>query len=89
MPRYFFNLVHSTERIADDDGVDLPDDGAVTLDAFRAVAELSEEQPPGHWDGWKIEVVDEENRVVVIVDLGGDLRHIRFLNYGVLNAERD
>jgi hypothetical protein len=70
LPRYFFHLVDSSERILDPDGVELADDAAAVLEATQAVRELLDEDPDQTtWHGWRFEVVDQAARVVVTLDL--------------------
>jgi hypothetical protein len=70
MPRYYFNLVNSTERIADEEGVELGEDAAVPSEALQAVAELIQEEPLREWRDWIMAVTDEDGRVVVSIELG-------------------
>jgi hypothetical protein len=69
MKRYYFHLVHSTERIIDEEGVELADDGAVALEALQAIAELLLEEPLDQWHEWTLEVTDDEHRLVVSFEL--------------------
>jgi hypothetical protein len=53
LPRYFFHLVDTRERILDPDGVELADDAAALLEATLAVRELLDEgSDQTTWQGW-------------------------------------
>jgi hypothetical protein len=69
LPRYFFHLASSSERILDPDGVELADDAAALLEATPAVRELLHEDPDQTWHGWSFQIVDQEGRLVVTLDL--------------------
>jgi hypothetical protein len=70
LPRYFFQLVDTSERILDPDGVELADDVAALLEATQAVRELLDEDPDHTtWHGWSFQVVDQAGRVVLTLDL--------------------
>jgi hypothetical protein len=70
MPRYFFHLADSSERILDPDGLELASDTTAILEATQAVRELlDEDQAQATWNGWSLQVVDEGGRVVVSIDL--------------------
>jgi hypothetical protein len=70
LPRYFFHLVDTSERILDPEGVELADDAAALLEATQAVRELLDEDPDQTtWHGWSFQVVDQADRVVVSLDL--------------------
>ena len=75
MKRYYFHLVHSTERIIDKEGIELADDGAVALEALQAIAELLQEEPLDQWREWTLEVTDDEHRVVVSFELSNFMAH--------------
>ena len=75
MKRYYFHLVHSTERIIDKEGIELADDGAVAVEALQAIAELLQEEPLDQWREWTLEVTDDERRVVVSFELSNFMRH--------------
>jgi hypothetical protein len=70
LPRYFFHLVDTSERILDPDGVELPDDTAALLEATQAVRELlDEDRDQTTWRRWRFQVVDQAGRVVATLDL--------------------
>jgi hypothetical protein len=70
LPRYFFHLSDSSERILDPDGLELADDAAALLEATQAVRELLDEDPDDTtWRGWSFQVVDQAGHVVVTLDL--------------------
>ena len=70
LPRYFFHLVDTSERILDPDGVELADDAAALVEATQAVRELLDEDPDQTtWHGWSFQVVDQAGLVVVPLDL--------------------
>jgi hypothetical protein len=70
LPRYFFHLLDSSERILDREGVELADDAAASVEATQALRELLDEDPDQTtWQGWSFQVVDQAGRVVVTLDL--------------------
>jgi hypothetical protein len=68
--RYYFHLVRGESRIVDRTGVDLCSD-ALTL---PTVFDVVKERWPGvaemgEWQGWTVEIVDPEGRIVRTVSL--------------------
>jgi hypothetical protein len=71
MPRYYFHLADTSERILDPDGVELACDKTAILEATEAVKEvLDEDHGRASWSGWCLQVVAEGDRVVGSIELG-------------------
>ena len=74
MPRYHFHLVSNHVRVPDCEGVILSDAWAARREAFLVADELLK---PGSsaqhrkWNGWSVQVVDQFDREVLLVSVGG------------------
>ena len=70
MPRYFFHLADTSERILDPDGVEVDCEATAILAATQAVRELLDEgKGQASWNGWSLQVADEDGRILVSFDL--------------------
>jgi|tagenome__1003787_1003787.scaffolds.fasta_scaffold17893709_1 hypothetical protein len=71
--RYYFNLVRARETISDQVGIELADAPAQFLEAIvlESLAELRKEdgEVANRWRGWKLEIRDASNNVVLVIDL--------------------
>lgn len=62
-------------RIANPEGVELPDPGAAREEAIRYAGAVTQDEPDVLWDGrdFRVDVVDEAKRLVVrVVSLAVD-----------------
>lgn len=71
MPRYFVNLTDDRRFLADSEGLEFPDTEAARRHALREVRLLvgNEGRGNGDWEGWRIEVTDEDDRIVLTVPM--------------------
>jgi len=67
----YFHLVNSHEIITDDVGVEIRDLLSARDFALQAIEELREEaiQVGASWQGWRLDVVDTSDRVLLSIPL--------------------
>ncbi len=80
MPRFYCN-VHDGEPFLDQKGTDLPDLAAARREAIQTSARMLKDSAD-YWDGheWRMEVVDETGRVVLILTFAAVLHSMAFLD---------
>jgi uncharacterized protein YegL len=67
----YFNLVSGSERIADQEGVEVRDLDQAWAQAMRAIEELREdEEEVADWANWSLEVTDGSGTVLFTISLG-------------------
>jgi hypothetical protein len=74
MPRYFFH-VRNHVHTRDTEGTELADVAAARHEALADIEDIKRSEfdnLDGHWDGWSIEVCDEDDLVLLIVPLIGN-----------------
>ena len=73
--RCYFNLVSGSEKILDQDGIEVRDIEQAHVQALNAVEELREENATaaGDWSDWSLEVTDASGNVLFSINLGGVL----------------
>ena len=71
----YFNLVNGSERIADQEGIEVRDIEQAHSQAVKAIAELREEDDSTStdWANWSLEVTDSFGNVLFSINLGGSL----------------
>jgi hypothetical protein len=71
--RYFFNLASDYGTIPDDIGMEATDCDCAIAGAHSAIKELANESPTSarNWEGWRLEIIDENSHVVKIIILEG------------------
>lgn len=73
--RCFFNLVNSTERIVDHQGIEVRNIEQAWVQALRAIDELREEDEtdPDDWARWSLEVTDRSGALLFAIRLVGQV----------------
>jgi hypothetical protein len=73
--RCYFNLVHGTEEILDDDGIEVSGIEQARAQALKAIAELRQEDNDlaSEWKNWHLEVTDSEGNMLFSLSLAIDL----------------
>jgi hypothetical protein len=71
----YFNLVNGSERIIDQDGIEVRDIEQAHVQAVKAIAELREEDDAtsSDWANWSLEVTDSFGNVLFSINLGGSV----------------
>jgi hypothetical protein len=71
--RCHFNLVSSTEKLIDHEGIEVRDLDQAWAQALRAIEELRSEDgdETEDWDNWVLEVTDSAGLVLFSVSLTG------------------
>lgn len=69
--KYYFNLVSTTDRIVDPEGVEVDDRESAWAHALRAIKELRAEDSikSGEWTSWRLEVTDEFGTMLFSINL--------------------
>ena len=68
--RFYFHLVSGRTRIADRVGIETSDDAVMSDAVLQAIAERWPGTGDGStWNGWMVEVVDGEGRILRTVSL--------------------
>jgi hypothetical protein len=75
--RCYFNLLSASDMIKDTDGIEVDDVEEARAQALKAVEELREDDATANedWQGWRLEVVDEEGSILFTVALGRNFIH--------------
>jgi hypothetical protein len=73
--RCYFNLVNGSERINDQDGIEVRDIEQARIQALKAISELREEDDAtsSDWANWSLEVTDSFGNILFSINLGGIL----------------
>lgn len=73
MPRYYFNIVRGVERIVDANGIELLNDELAAVAWTELLDEIRVEEPDlfQEHEGWSLEIVDTDGRIVQLVPLKG------------------
>jgi hypothetical protein len=68
----YFNLVNGSEKILDQDGVEVRDLNQAQKQALKAIEELREEDvaSASDWADWSLEVTDSSGTVLFLINLG-------------------
>jgi hypothetical protein len=71
----YFNLVNGSEKITDQDGIEVRDIEQAHVQAMKAIAELREEDDnaSSDWANWSLEVTDSFGTVLFSINLGSSL----------------
>jgi len=71
----YFHLVNGSEKITDQDGIEVRDIEQAHLQAMKAIAELREEDDTASsdWTNWSLEVTDAFGNILFSINLGGAL----------------
>ena len=73
MPRFFINLTDSKRFLTDSEGLELPDIDAARRHALEEARFLVGQEEGSHrvthWYGWRLEITDEADRVVLTIPL--------------------
>jgi hypothetical protein len=71
MPRYYFNIVRGVERIVDANGIELLNDELAAVAWPDLLEEIRSEEPDlfQEHEGWSLEIVDTNGRVIRLVPL--------------------
>ena len=71
--RFFFNLVSDAEMIQDEEGIDLPLEGALVSHIARVLEDLHQDDmlASAEWQGWQVVITDFSGRTLFSVALGG------------------
>ena len=76
MPRYHFDLTDGSESVTHAQGIELPGNAAAREEAVALARELKDGKvmPGRNWDGWFVEIKDDQGRRVdaVPIDLAPD-----------------
>ena len=76
MPRYHFDLTDGSETLTHAQGIDLPGNAAAREEAVALARQLKDGKvmPGRNWDGWFVEIKDDQGRRVdaVPIDLAPD-----------------
>jgi len=67
MPLYYFNIRNGSTLDRDPEGADLPNIDAVRTEALRLIRELWSDVPPSVSDNTVLEVMDAQNRIVLVL----------------------
>ena len=69
----YFNLVNGSERIMDQEGLEVKGLEQAWAQALKALEELREEDggDEGDWNNWSLEVTDISGSVLFAINLGG------------------
>jgi hypothetical protein len=75
--RCYFNLLSASDIIRDTDGIEVDDLEEARAQALRAVEELREDNNVTNddWQGWRLEVVDENGTLLFAISLGRTFIH--------------
>jgi hypothetical protein len=73
--RCYFNLVNGSEKIIDQDGIEVKNIEQARVQALKAIEELREEEDASEseWANWSLEVTDSSGTVFFSINLGGVL----------------
>jgi hypothetical protein len=73
--RCYFNLVNGSEKIIDQDGIEVKNIEQARVQALKAIEELREEEDASEseWANWSLEVTDSAGTVFFSINLGGVL----------------
>lgn len=68
----YFNLVSSTDRIIDPEGVEVEDLESAWVQALKAIEELRSEESidTSEWVNWRLEAMDEAGSLLFSINLG-------------------
>jgi len=71
----YFNLVNGSEKITDQDGIEVRDIEQAHVQAMKAIAELREEDDnaSSDWANWSLEVTDSFGTVLFSINPGSSL----------------
>ena len=73
MPRFFINLTDSKQFLADNEGLEFSDIDAARRHALQEARFLVGQDEGSHrvtdWHGWRLEITDEADRVVLTIPL--------------------
>ncbi|MBM6595173.1 DUF6894 family protein [Microvirga pudoricolor] len=75
--RCYFNLLSGSDTIKDTDGIEVDDVEEARAQAMKAVEELREDDDMSNedWQGWRLEVVDEDGGILFTIPLGRSFIH--------------
>jgi len=73
--RCYFNLVNGSEKITDQDGIEVRDIEQARIQALKAIDELRDEDDSAsnEWANWSLEVTDAFGNILFTINLGGVL----------------
>jgi hypothetical protein len=73
--RCYFHLVNGSDRIVDQDGIEVRDIEQARSQAWKAIEELRAEDGASavEWKDWSLEVTDASGMVYFVITLGGSL----------------
>ncbi len=76
MPHYNFHFSNGKRVYSDAGGLDLPNDGAAGEEAKLTAYDLWDDPGEADWNGWTVEVTDEEARRVISIPVGPGSREV-------------